>query len=89
MAKLKAGLRHNNDIWKGFMSVVVTVTTLVLIVIGVVLIMLGVLGKNKSFGYTKMLGYGNYKIINGKYANYASVLVGTLFIVTALIVYFG
>ena len=38
------------------MSVVATVTTLVLIVIGVVLVMLGVLGKNKSFGYTKRFG---------------------------------
>jgi hypothetical protein len=72
------------------MSVVVTVTTLALIVIGVVLVMLGVLGKNKSFGYTKIFGYyGTYKIINGKYANIASVLVGILFIVIALIVYFG
>ena len=52
--------------------------------------MLGVLGKNKSFGYTKIFGYyGTYKIINGKYANIASVLVGILFIVIALIVYFG
>ena len=72
------------------MSVLVTVITLVLIVIGVVLITLGVLGKNKSFGYTKIFGYyGTYKIINGKYANYASALVGILFIGIALIVYFG
>lgn len=72
------------------MSFVVTGTTLALIVIGVVLVMLGVLGKNKSFGYTKTFGYyGTYKIINGKYANTVSVLVGILFIVIALIVYFG
>ena len=72
------------------MSVVVAVTTLVLIVIGVVLVILGVLGKNKSFGYTKIFGYyGTYKIINGKYANIASVLVGILFIAIALIVHFG
>ena len=72
------------------MSIVVTVTTLVLIVIGVVLVVLGVLGKNKSFGYTKIFGYyGTYKIINGKYANTASILVGILFIAIALIVYFG
>ena len=71
------------------MTVLVTVIALALIVIGVILVTLGALGKNKSFGYTKMLGYGNYKIINGKYANYASALVGILFIVIALIVYFG
>jgi hypothetical protein len=72
------------------MSIVVTVTIFVLIVIGVVFIMLGMLGKNKSFGYTKIFGYyGTYKIINGKYANMVSVLVGILFIAIALIVYFG
>ena len=71
------------------MSVLVTIITLVLIALGAILVILGALGKNKEFGYTKMLGYGNYKIINGKYANYASVLVGILFIAIALIVYFG
>ena len=71
------------------MSAVVTVITLGSIVIGVVLVMLGVLGKNKSFGYTKRFGYtGTYNVINGKYANVASVLVGILFIAIALIVYF-
>ena len=59
------------------MSAVVTVTTLGSIVIGVVLVMLGVLGKNKSSGYTKRFKYtGTYNVINGKYANVASVLVG-------------
>jgi hypothetical protein len=72
------------------MSVLVTIIVASLIVLGVVLVILGVLGKNKSFGYTKIFGYyGTYKIINGKYANIASVLVGILFIVIALIVAFG
>jgi hypothetical protein len=73
------------------MSAVVTAVTLGLIVIGVVLVMLGVLGKNKSFGYTKRFGYyqdRTYNVINGKYANIASVVVGILFIAIALIVYF-
>lgn len=72
------------------MSILVTIIVASLIVVGVILIIMGVLGKNKSFGYTKIFGYyGTYKIINGKYANIASVLVGILFIAIALIVYFG
>ncbi len=71
-------------------SSVVVVVTIALIVIGVILVMLGVLGKNKTFGYTKIFGfYGTYKVINGKHANIASILVGTLFIAIALIVFLG
>ena len=75
------------------MSVLVTIIVgASLIVVGVILIIImGVLGKNKSFGYTKIFGYyGTCKIINGKYGNYRRRTGGnTVYCSRALIVFLG
>ncbi|XHH07769.1 MAG: hypothetical protein ACFCUE_09325 [Candidatus Bathyarchaeia archaeon] len=57
----------------------------ILLVFGVVFITMGVFGEVKSFGYTRING-NNYNLINGKYANITSTIVGLVFIVIASIV---